>query len=251
MQQDLNPGTDRPTRSGRSVVEPVAAPPAERVIDPAYVAQLEAAYRQQQGELNRLAPLADDINWMLEDESRVEGVRRYKNAYTEAAKPQYDPSVEPVIDYIDKKLAPVNEWVDTQRKSAERREQETRQSFINDNITYAQRLVAEKKSGRSESTSSRPTPMRSRSAGKRTSPSRKPSRTCSPLAACRPKRQQPRSYARRKARSACPAPHKPTANVGSLTSTARSQTRSSKRNGARKPCRTIQARIHSVIHSKL
>ena len=145
-QQDLEPQQPaQPAAPAAAAEAPVAQPTVERQIDPNYVAQLEQFARQQQAELNRYEAVKDDVAWMLEDESRLEGVRRYKNAYTEAAKPKFDPTLEPVVEYIDKAVAPMREWVESQKKTAEQRTQAETTKFVADNVAYAQRLVAEKK----------------------------------------------------------------------------------------------------------
>ena len=126
-------------------VEAPVAQPAERQYDPQYVQNLENYARQQQAELNRYEAVKGDIDWMLEDETRLQGVRRYKDAYTEASKPKFDPAIEPVMEYVKSEMAPVREWVDTQRKTAESQANATRQAFIDTNITYAKSLVADKK----------------------------------------------------------------------------------------------------------
>ena len=144
-QQDPEQLQGTPPAAPAPAVEAPVAQPAERQVDLAYVAQLENFARQQQAELNRYEAVKGDIDWMLEDESRLEGVRRYKNAYTEAAKPKFDPTLEPVVEYIDKAVAPMREWVESQKKTAEQRTQAETTKFVSDNVAYAQRLVAEKK----------------------------------------------------------------------------------------------------------
>lgn len=144
MQQDLNPEVVTQPAAAAAVVEPVAAPP-ERVIDPAYVAQLERGYAAQQAELNRYSTVKEDIDWMLEDESRLGGVRRYKDAYTEASKPKIHPELEPIINELRGEFAPLKAYVTREEANRQQAEAQTRQSFINDNIAFAQRLVGEKK----------------------------------------------------------------------------------------------------------
>ena len=144
-QQDPEQLQSTPPAAPAPAVEAPVAQPAERQVDLAYVAQLENFARQQQAELNRYEAVKDDVAWMLEDESRLEGVRRYKNAYTEAAKPKFDPTLEPVVEYIDKAVAPMREWVESQKKTAAERTQAETTKFVSDNVAYAQRLVAEKK----------------------------------------------------------------------------------------------------------
>lgn len=135
-----------PVAPAATVEAPVAQPTVtERQIDPSYVAQLEQFARQQQAELNRYEAVKGDIDWMLEDETRLDGVRRYKNAYEEAAKPKFDPTIEPVMEYVKSELAPVREWVDTQKQADLRRQQAERDTFIGENRKYQERLVAEKK----------------------------------------------------------------------------------------------------------
>lgn len=145
MQQDLNPEVVTPPAVVATVVEPVAAPPQERQIDPAYVAQLEAAYRAQQADLNRYEAVKGDIDWMLEDPTRVEGVRRYKNAYEEAARPKIHPELEPILTEFRNEVAPLKAYVTREEANRQQAEAATRQTFINDNIAFAQRLVGEKK----------------------------------------------------------------------------------------------------------
>ena len=144
-QQDPDLTQQAPPVAPAAPVEAPVAQPTERQIDPGYVAQLEQFARQQQAELNRYEAVKGDIDWMLEDESRIEGVRRYKNAYTEAAKPKFDPSVEPIVEFLKSEIAPLREEVNYSKAQRERAEAQTRQGFIDTNIAYAQRLVAEKK----------------------------------------------------------------------------------------------------------
>lgn len=146
-QQDPDPTQVAPPAAPPPQVEAPVAPPTvvERQIDPNYVAQLEQFARQQQAELNRYEAVKGDIDWMLEDQTRLEGVRRYKSAYEEASKPKFDPAIEPVMEYVKSELAPVREWVDTQKKTAEQRVQAETNKFVQDNVAFAQRLVAEKK----------------------------------------------------------------------------------------------------------
>jgi hypothetical protein len=135
----------QPAAPAPAVEAPVAQPAVERQIDPSYVAQLENYARQQQAEINRYESVKEDLDWMLEDPTRVEGVKRYRNAYTEAAKPKFDPAIEPVMEYVKSEIAPVREWVDGQRKSAEQRAQAERQSYEAENMRYLQRITAEQK----------------------------------------------------------------------------------------------------------
>lgn len=144
MQQDLDPNVVTPPAAAPPAVESVASPP-ERQIDPAYVAQLEAAYRTQQAELNKYEPFKDDLAWMTEDESRVEGIRRYRKSYDEASKPQRPPELEELYKHVDESTAPVRAWVTKQELAEQQRAQAETSKFVQDNVAFANRLVAEKK----------------------------------------------------------------------------------------------------------
>ena len=147
MDQDLEQQPAAPPAAPPPAVEPAPSPPApqERQVDMAYVAQLEQFARQQQAELNRYEAVKDDVAWMLEDESRLQGIRRYKKSYEEASKPQFDPAVEPVVKYIDAALAPVKAYVTREEANRSRAEQQARQTFNDDNMRFMSRLTAEHK----------------------------------------------------------------------------------------------------------
>lgn len=123
---------------------PVEAPVAPPAIDPQYVADLQRAYAAQQAELNRYESVKDDVAWMLEDETRLQGVRRYKSAYEEASKPKRPPELEDLYKHIDERTEPSRQYVEQQTKAAAQREQADRDKFIADNVTYAKKLVADK-----------------------------------------------------------------------------------------------------------
>lgn len=143
MQQDLNPEVTAQPAAVAAQVEPVA--PAERVIDHAYVANLERAYAAQQADLNRYGAVKEDLDWMLEDESRLAGVKRYRSAYEEASKPEIHPELAPLLEEVRKENAPLKAYVTRQELAEKQREDAARQTFVNDNIAFAQRLVGEKK----------------------------------------------------------------------------------------------------------
>lgn len=134
-----------PPAQAAAVVEPVVSAPPERVIDPAYVAQLEAAYREQQGELNRYAPVKDELDWMLADETRATSVKKYREAYDTASKPQRPPELEDLYRHIDESTAPARAWITKQEAAEVRQQTEARQSFERENIAYAQRLQSQNK----------------------------------------------------------------------------------------------------------
>jgi len=144
-QQDPELQAPAPPEASAPPVEAPVAQPAERTIDPSYVAQLEAAYRQQQAELNKIAPLADDINWMLEDENRRDGIKRYRKSYEEASRPQYDPAVEPVVEFVKNEMAPVRAYITRQEQAEQARQKAETDRFVADNVAFANRLIAEKK----------------------------------------------------------------------------------------------------------
>lgn len=142
MQQDVNPELPVPT---------AAAPPAADVPvvpsgpDPDYVAKLEAYVRQQQQELNRYEPFRDDLDWMAADESRREGVKRYRQAYEQAAKPEIHPDLKPVLDRFDAEIAPIKAYITRQEQTEQRAAQQQRQKFEADNMAFANRLAATEK----------------------------------------------------------------------------------------------------------
>ena len=147
MEQDLEQQQATQPAAAAPTVEPVASTPAvaERQIDPNYVAQLEAFARQQQAELNRYESIKDVADWVAEDPTRYEGVKRYKSSWEEASKPKFDPTVEPVIKYIDEAIAPVRAYVTREELAATNRQKAENDRFVADNVAFANRLIAEKK----------------------------------------------------------------------------------------------------------
>lgn len=147
---DLNVLPVAPAPAAPPVSAPAAPAPApaqepQRTIDPAYVANLENYVRQQQQELQRLEPIKDDVAWMLEDESRREGIRKYREAYESAAKPQRPPELEALYTHIDQSVAPVRAYITKQEQAEQRVAQESRQKFTNENMAFAARLQAKEK----------------------------------------------------------------------------------------------------------
>lgn len=145
MQQDVNTDPNALPAAPAPAVEPVAAPLQEPAIDREYVANLQRAYAAQQAELNRYGAVKDDIDWMLGDETRLNSVRKYRTAYEEASKPEIHPDLLPLLEEVRKENAPLKAYVTREEANRERAEAATRQTFINDNIAFAQRLVGEKK----------------------------------------------------------------------------------------------------------
>lgn len=141
-QQDPELIAAAPPVAPAATVEAPVAPPA---IDPQYVANLQRSYAAQQAELNRYEAVKDDIDWMLADETRLQGVKRYRNAYEEASKPQLDPVIEGIYKHIDERTEPSRQYVEDQKKAAAAREQAERDTFVQANIKYANGLVADKK----------------------------------------------------------------------------------------------------------
>lgn len=147
MEQDLEQQPAVQPAAAQPAVEPAPSPPAalERQVDLAYVAQLENFARQQQAELNRLEPLKDDLAWMLEDETRLDGVRRYRKSYDEASKPQFDPTVEPVVEFVKNEMAPVRAYITRQEQAEAARAKAESDKFNDDNMRYLARITAEHK----------------------------------------------------------------------------------------------------------
>ena len=143
-QQDLEPQQPaQPAAPAAAVEAPVAQP--ERQYDAEYVAGLQRMVSQQQAELNRYEPLKDDIAWMTEDETRLAGIRRYRQSYEDALKPEVPPALADLYKHIDERTEPSRNWVEQQQRERAAREQADRDKFVAENVTYANRLVSEKK----------------------------------------------------------------------------------------------------------
>ena len=126
-------------------VAPAPSPTPERAIDPAYVAQLEQFARDQQAELNRYAPVKEDLDWMLEDDTRREGVKRYRKALEESSQPVVDPVLQQIYDHVDQAVKPAVAYITRQQEAEQRTIKEQNQKFERDNMQFAARLAGEQK----------------------------------------------------------------------------------------------------------
>jgi hypothetical protein len=135
------------------------APGADSVPDPrdARIAELERYYNESRQIFDRIAPYEEDVRAILDDEDYREFQRSARKSYFEtrqaqekAREQELPPEYRKLLEEIDGRLKPALEEVGVLRKDREARtarEQEeakaAQQTFISQNLEYAQRLVSE------------------------------------------------------------------------------------------------------------
>ncbi len=146
MDQNVDPTA---AAAAASASEPVApAAPAAPQYDPAYVAQLEDAYNRLHAESQRLAPVREDVEWMLADEGRRTGIKRYRESWEQASKPQIHPELQPIFDEFDRRFKPMEERFTREDQQRQQQQTAAQQTFERDNMAYLNRLAATEKLSR-------------------------------------------------------------------------------------------------------
>lgn len=134
------------THNEAPVHVPTGAPSAAPA-EPSDYQDLKRFYDDYAPVLQRLAPVWDDVQPIVEDEDQRKywkAAREARQRQLEAQEPQYTPELKRLRDEFAGTISEVSDWVKSQKQERERTTLETQARAAQANLDYAQRLVAER-----------------------------------------------------------------------------------------------------------
>lgn len=110
--------------------------------------ELKAFKAQYEPVIGAIAPIWEtDIYPLVTDENEREYTRRARKTYHDLLKeqePQIPAELQPVVEQFEKRLTPIVDYIDSERKAREDEKNATIKASQDANLAFAQRLAAER-----------------------------------------------------------------------------------------------------------